>query len=158
MAKPAVKTGRVKGFRRVLLPTALTSASDNAFTYALGLARRFRAKLYVIHVVDTGHDAAGFYVPHLSFEKLHGELREGAEAALRRFSSKRLRGYKLSETAVLEGEPYKQIVKFANDNKIDLVVMGSFGRVGVDRFIFGSTTERVMRKVKCPVMVVPPAV
>jgi nucleotide-binding universal stress UspA family protein len=147
---------RAKGFKRILFPTDLTDASENAFPSALSLARQYGAKLYVIHVVDTGHEAAGFYVPHLSFERLHGELRQGAEGMLKKFCRRRLRGFEGCETHILEGEPYREIIKFVNDNKIDLVVMGTFGKGRMDRFMFGSTTERVMRKVNCPLLVVPP--
>jgi nucleotide-binding universal stress UspA family protein len=156
MALQGRKESIAKNFKRVLFPTDLTAASDYAFSYALSLARRYRAKLSVIHVVDTAHEAAGFYVPHLSFEKLHGELKEGAAAELKRFCTKRLRGFKAYETDILEGEPYSQILKFIDDNKIDIAVMGTFGRGRMDRFIFGSTTERVMRKARCPVLVIPP--
>jgi nucleotide-binding universal stress UspA family protein len=148
---------RAKVFKRILFPTDLTAPSENAFPSALSLARQYRAKLYIIHVVDTGHEAAGFYVPHLSFERLHGELRQGAEGMLKKFCRSRLRDFKGCEMQVLEGEPYREIIKFVNDNKIDIVVMGTFGKGRMDRFMFGSTTERVIRKVKCPVLVVPPA-
>jgi nucleotide-binding universal stress UspA family protein len=149
--------GWAKDFKRILFPTDLTAASEDAFPSVLGLARRYKARLYIIHVVDTVHEAAGFYVPHLSFERLHGELRHGAEGVLKKFCTRRLRGFKAYKTAILEGEPYKEIIKFVNDNKIDVIVMGTFGKGRVDRFVFGSTTERVLRKVKCPVLVVPPA-
>jgi nucleotide-binding universal stress UspA family protein len=152
------KEKRVKGFKRILFPTDLTTPSEYVFSYVVSLVRRYRAKLYVVHVVDTAHEAAGFYVPHPSFEKLHGEMREGAGGALKKFCSRRLKDIKDCEMAVLEGEPHREIAKFIDEKNIDLVVMATFGRGRVDRFIFGSTTERVMRKARCPVLVIPPPI
>lgn len=148
---------RAKSFKRILFPTDLTEPSEHVFSYVVSLVRRYKAKLYVIHVVDTVHEAAGFYVPHLSFEKLHGDLRQGAEGVLKKFCSRRLRAVKSYESAILEGETHEEILKFIDKNRIDLVVMGTFGRGRMDRFIFGSTTERVMRRARCPVLIVPPA-
>ncbi|MEE9614338.1 MAG: universal stress protein [Thermodesulfobacteriota bacterium] len=143
-------------FKRILLPTDFSAVSENALSCARSLAKRHGSKLYVVHVVDFRNDAAGFYVPHLSFDKLEGEMREGAMAMLKRFCSVRLKALKAFEMRVLDGEPYKEILKFSKDENVDLIVMGVSSRGKVDKFFFGSTTERVIRKADRPVMVVPP--
>ncbi|MBI5588396.1 MAG: universal stress protein [Deltaproteobacteria bacterium] len=145
-----------KTISKILLPTDFTGASEEAAAYALTLARRNRAKLYVLHVVDTSHEAAGFYLPHLSYEKLDKDLKAVASEMLERFCARTFKGYKSVERHVLAGEPYKEILKVIKGGRIDLVVMGTYGKEGIDRFFFGSTTERVMRKASCPVLVIPP--
>lgn len=142
--------------RKILFPTDFSGASIHAASYALSLAKAYKAKLYVLHVVDTSEEASGFYLPHLSYEKLDREMRESAKEMLDKFCSARFKGFKDLEKHTLAGEPYKEILKVIRGSNIDLVVMGTFGKARIDRFFFGSTTERVMRKSSCPVFVVPP--
>lgn len=143
-------------FERILFPTDFTSASENAAAVALRLARQNKARLYVLHVVDTGREATGFYLPHLSYEKLDREMVDAAREMVDDFSSRVFKGYRNIEKHVLKGEPYKEIVKVIKGMKTDLVVMGTFGKARIDRLFFGSTTERVMRQALCPVLVIPP--
>lgn len=157
-AKEGKMAQKTRGrFDRILFPTDFTAASIDAAAYALKLAKQNRAKLYVLHVVDTGREAAGFYLPHLSYEKLDQELMEAAREMIADFTAKTFRGYKDTEQHVLKGEPYKEILKVIRGMKIDLTVMGTFGKARIDRIFFGSTTERVMRKARCPVLIIPPS-
>lgn len=142
--------------QKILFPTDFSGASIHAAAYALLLAKTYKARLYVLHVVDTSEEASGFYLPHLSYEKLDKELMESARDMLAKFCSTRFKGYKNVEQRVLSGEPYKEILKVIKGIDIDMIVMGTFGKARIDRFFFGSTTERVMRKASCPVFVIPP--
>jgi len=153
----AVKKNNNKTIRKILLPTDFSTVSEEAAAYALTLARQNKAKLYVLHVVDTSHEAAGFYLPHLSYEKLDKELKTVAADMLGKFASKMFKGYRNVERHVLAGEPSKEILKVVKGGAVDLIVMGTYGKEGIDRFFFGSTTERVMRKAGCPVLVIPPS-
>ncbi len=142
--------------KKVLFPTDFTGASIHAASYALSIAESYRAKLFVVHVVETAYEARGFYLPHLPYDKMDEEMMESANGMLKRFAAMRFKGFKDIELRVLEGEPYKEILKVISSSDIDMVVMGTFGKARLDRVIFGSTTERVMRKSPCPVLVIPP--
>lgn len=144
-----------KDFTRILVPTDFSETSAEAAEYALKLARLNKARVYVIHAIDTSDESAGFYLPHLSYEKLNKEMKEAASVMLADFCAKHLKGFKNLEMRVLIGEPYKEILKAIKGFKIDLAVMGTMGRSGIDRLLFGSTTERVMKKAVCPLLVVP---
>jgi len=143
-------------FENILLPTDFSGASKDAAVYALKIARQHKAKLYLLHVMDVSSDAAGFYVPHQSYENLDEEMVVAAEAMLNNFASKNIKGYKNIELRVVSGEPYKEIIKSIKALKIDLCVMGTFGKAAIERFFVGSTPERVMRKALCPVLIIPP--
>lgn len=140
----------------ILLPTDFSEASIGAAAYALSMARQYKARLYCLHVVDVSADAAGFYVPHQSYENLDDEMLIAAEEMLHDFSLKNLKGHKNIELRVVSGDPYKEIVKSIKILKINMCVMGTFGKAAIERFFVGSTTERVMRKAVCPVLIVPP--
>ena len=146
-----------RDFKRILFPTDFSEASENAALCALSLAQRYDAKLYVLHVVNLTEDTSGFYVPHISYEKLDEEMKAAAGKMMEKFTSRFFRGFENLESSVLAGEPYKEIIKAVKGSRIDVIVMGSAGKGKVDRFLFGSTAERVMRKVLIPVLIVPPS-
>ncbi len=148
---------RTVDFKKILFPTDFTEPSKEALQYALSLARRYSARLYVVHVVNFSDEAAGFYVPHISFERLDEEMKQRAEGLLKSFCKEGLREFKDYESVLLEGEPYKEIVRFVEKENIDIIVMVSYCKEGLDRFLFGSTTERVIRKTDCPVLIVHPS-
>jgi len=143
-------------FENILLPTDFSNASVDAAVYALKIARQHKAKLYLLHVMDISTEAAGFYVPHQSFENLDDEMLIAAEKMLYEFAQKNIKGYRNYELRVVSGEPYKVIIKTIKSLNIDLCVMGTFGKVAIERLFVGSTTERVMRKALCPVLIIPP--
>lgn len=137
-------------FSNILIPIDFSAASEKAAEYALALAKRDKAVLNVIHVVNVNNDIAAFFVSS-GLEDMTGE----AELKLKKFQQKNLKGYTNIKTSVLSGVPHQQVVSFAKKHKCDLIVIGSHGKGSVDRLLVGSNTERVLRKTTCPVMVVP---
>ena len=144
-------------FKTILYPVDFSDTSKDVAAYALQLARKYRAKVVAVHVVDVSEEAAGFYIPHLSFDRLDKEMATGADSLLKKFCSKVFKGFRNYETKVRTGKPYKEILKEIRSSKADLVVMGSHGEGRLDRLLFGSTAERVLRQIKCPILFVPPA-
>ncbi len=144
-------------FQRILIPIDFSPTSEEAAAYGVMMAKAHKAKLHILHVVDVSEDAAGFYVPHLSYDKFDKEMVVGATVMLKKFCTKACKGFKNFDSEVLSGIPYKAILKAAKGNESDLIIMGALGRGRLDKLLFGSTTERVMRKSKCPVLIVHPA-
>ncbi len=144
----------MKQLTKILFATDFSENSAHAFDYALTLARKFNARLLIIHVINEPVDLRGFYVPHVSFENLEKEIEAGAEKMMQKFCSATLEDFADYETAIVAGIPYEEILKKAADEKVSLIVMGTLGRSGIDHLLFGSTAERVVRKATCPVMTV----
>ena len=140
--------------KKILFPTDFSVASDYALSYAVFMVKRFKAELFLIHVVDTSYDISGFYIPHISVEKLIQEMEISAEARLKKVGGQIPRSVKISESAVKSGTPYKEIIKFSKNKGIDMIIMGTHGKSGTDHFFFGSTTERVMKQADCPVLTI----
>lgn len=139
---------------KILFATDFSENSEHAFEYALSLARQFNAKLYLVHVINEPVDLRGFYVPHISFEKLEKEIEEGAEKMMQKFCQAKMKDFSNYESSIIAGIPYEEIMKKAEAENISLIVLGTQGRKGLDHFLFGSTAERVVRSAKCPVMTV----
>ena len=144
----------MKNFKNILFAHDFSEGSDYAFDYAFSLAKCFSAKLLLVHVINEPVDLRGFYVPHISFENLEKEIADGAEKMMERFCHENLADFPNYERMVLTGIPYEEIVNKANECAVDLIVMGTHGRKGVDHILFGSTAERVVRNATCPVMTV----
>jgi len=144
----------MKDFRNILYATDFSESSDFAFGYALSLARKYSAKLGIIHVINEPVDLRGFYVPHISFEKLEEEIEQGAQKMMEKFCRTHLGDYQPVVTFVVPGIPYDEIIKAAQEMSADLIVLGTHGRTGLDHVLFGSTAEKVVRKSTIPVMTV----
>jgi len=67
---------------------------------------------------------------------------------------KKMRGFKNYKIVLKEGEPFVEIVQMAKKESVDLIVMGTHGRTGLDHILFGSTAEKVVRKSPCPVLTI----
>ena len=141
-------------FDKILFALDFSENSKHAFDYAYAMAKSFNARLIIIHVIQEPIDLSGFYVPHISFEKLEKEIEEGAERMMEKFSCTMISDFTNYETGIVSGIPYEEIIKKANKEDVSLIVMGTQGRKGIDHLLFGSTAERVVRNAKCPVMTV----
>lgn len=140
------------GFNRILLPVDFTEHSDRAAVHALRLARQNDATIHLVHVVNISDDI----MPLVSSMEFERKAVKKAESELRDFAAKRLQGYEKVTTQVLSGVPYREILGYMKSTKCDLVVMGSYGKGSMDRLLMGSTTERILRRATCPVLVIPP--
>ncbi len=141
-------------FKTILFATDFSEGSDFAFNAALSLARQFNSKLLIVHIINEPVDLRGFYVPHISFDKLEEEIEQGAEKLMEKFCRDHLQDYSSYETFVLPGIPYDEIIKNAVKFNADLIVLGTHGRTGLDHVLFGSTAEKVVRKSPIPVMTI----
>ncbi|HET6419982.1 MAG TPA: universal stress protein [Geobacteraceae bacterium] len=147
----------MKEFKKILFATDFSEISEYAFDYAMSLAGKFNAKLIIIHVINEPVDLRGFYVPHISFDSIEREIALSAEKMMDKFCDRKLASFRNYEKLTVSGIPYEEILKKADEEQVDLIVMGTHGRAGIDHLLFGSTAERVVRKSVCPVMTVRPS-
>ncbi|GAB4390945.1 MAG: universal stress protein [Thermodesulfovibrionales bacterium] len=143
-------------FKKIIYATDFSESSQQAAPYAAELARRYGARVFVVHVLYDIERAAGWYVPHASTDALYADMEKEAEKQLHRAVAEDLRGYGQVEYVVLRGIPDEEIVAFATEQGADLIVMSTHGRRGIDRVLFGSTSEKVVRQARCPVLTVRP--
>jgi len=144
----------MKPFTKILTAIDFSENSECAFDYALTLATQFGAELTIVHVINEPVDLRGFYVPHISFEQLEKEIEESAVKMMDAFCSSKLGTFTNYKTSILTGIPCDEITAAAARIDASLIVLGTHGRTGLDRILFGSTAERVVRSAGCPVMTV----
>ncbi len=138
--------------KTILFATDFSEGSKSALPYAVDLAKRYEAKLFFMHVIYDVARTTGWYVPHISVEEIYNDLEKSARLEMEKTFIEEMRGFKNIEHVVVKGVPYEEITKFAEANKIDLVVLATHGRTGLDRLLFGSTAEQVVRYAPCPVL------
>ena len=134
---------------RILLPTDFSDTAGYALDYARELAGRFGASVHLLHVVpDPMQNWAVDAMP------VDTDLAERWKAdAERRLEEVRLDGLQ-TVRAVLIGHAFVEILRYAADNEIDMIVMGTHGRGPVEHLLLGSVAEKVVRKASCPVLTV----
>ncbi|GAB4487941.1 MAG: universal stress protein [Thermodesulfovibrionales bacterium] len=138
--------------KKILFATDFSEGSSYALPYAVDLAKKYGAKLTFAHVVYDLAQTSGFYIPHVSLDEVYRDIEKGAQAELEKMFVEEMRGLTDIEYRVLKGKPYEELAKFASEQKVDLIVIGTHGRKGFDRILFGSTAEQVVRNAPCPVL------
>ena len=139
---------------RILFPTDFSEGAAIAMHYAVDLAKRYNATLHILHVIYDFTKATGSHIPHVSADEMYKEMNKWAQNEIDKCYMEETRDLRGVEKSVMEGIPYEEIIKFAEKDKSDMIVIGTYGRSGLERFIFGSTAERVVRKAPCAVLTV----
>jgi len=126
--------------KKILYPTDFSSYSNQAYFHAISLAEKNEASLTILYV----------YVPGAP----------GTEGGDKHHWKSQLEQIRPVNTAIpvhhvlLEGDPATEIVRYAMEHGMDLIVMGTHGRTGVERLLMGSVAEKVMREAPCSTLVV----
>lgn len=142
-------------FKYILCPVDFSDFSVTAYQYALSIAEYYKARLVALHVVELWKYPFADYAAHeADYAKFSRAMNEGGEVKLRRFVSEHSPGALQPELVVHQGNAPNCILSFAQKQNTEIIVMGTHGRRGFDRLVLGSTTDRVMRKSACPVLVV----
>jgi universal stress protein A len=140
---------------RILVPTDFSKHSLNALTYAAAFAEKFGAELYLLHVVQ---DLSLVLPDPVSGAPPLGPPIDQLTAAVLVAMDKLIAENKLANLKVhkevREGSPFYEVIRFAKEVDIDLIVMGTHGRTGLVHVLLGSVTEKVVRKAPCPVLTV----
>jgi nucleotide-binding universal stress UspA family protein len=143
-------------FKRILFPVDLSTASARIVPFVKSLAERYSGRVHLLFVARVFDYFTSMYVPHPSVSQFEKEVIEGAEKRLYEFADEFFKELQGTRTQVVAGDPSEEILAYINAHTIDLVVMGTHGRKGIDKVIFGSVAERVVKSSPVPVMVVNP--
>ncbi|MGM0605248.1 MAG: universal stress protein [Halobacteriota archaeon] len=136
----------------ILVPTDGSAEGRQAIAHAIELATVHDASVHALYVVNTA-SYAGLPMES-SWEGVDEMLRADATDAVAEVRQLGDRAGIPVETAVVDGTPSKRIVRYAETEGCDLIVMGTHGRGGIDRLLLGSVTEKVVRASKVPVLTV----
>jgi nucleotide-binding universal stress UspA family protein len=139
-------------YRNIVIATDGSENTEKAISYGIEIAKLSGAIVHALYVVDTSSFST---IPmDAGWEEMYEILKKEGEKAV--FDVKErgeAAGVEVREV-LWDGHPSIEIVNFAENNDIDLIVMGTLGKTGLDRFLLGSVAEKVVRNSKVPVLVV----
>lgn len=142
-------------FKKILCPVDFSEFTDEILAYAVSIAKRFDSELHLIHVIPN----LNYFTPYESFltpenlvaieRNIEGEVGKDFDKITKKLDLpfKRI---------VKTGVTFVEIIDYIKDQDIDLVVMGTHGRSGIEHILIGSVAEKVVRKSPCPVLTVRP--
>ncbi|MCL7415781.1 MAG: universal stress protein [ANME-2 cluster archaeon] len=139
-------------FKNIVIATDGSENSINAVEHAIEVARISKAKLFAVFVVDTGAFAS---IPvDMALGNMYEILKKEGDEAVKHVEDLANKVGLEIESYNVEGHPAEEIIKISENISADLIVMGTLGKSGLDRFLLGSVAEKVSRNSKIPVMVV----
>ena len=141
--------------KTILVPTDFSEASEAALKYGKALADAFHSSLHVVHVMEDllAHAwAAEVYVA--SMPNLRVEIEQEAHERLAAMLTDEERERLKVTSAVIAGNPFLEIIRYAKATGVDLIVLGTHGRGPIAHMLLGSVAEKVVRKSPCPVLTV----
>jgi nucleotide-binding universal stress UspA family protein len=143
------------GFRRILVASDFSKASQRAFATALTLAKTNRATLTILHVVvPITPIVPEQYLGAQTWERLDSQSRRWSQQQLRRLTDKAKNAGIRAVGLLLEGDPAQQIARAVRSKRADLLVVGTHGRTGLTKFFVGSIASRLVATASCPVVTV----
>jgi nucleotide-binding universal stress UspA family protein len=150
---PPVREAGAPLYKTILCPLDFSAASVRALEYAFSLAKEADARLILLHAIeDLPVSAAAEAFLHVNVSDYAAQLEQDAATQLRALVPEEARVWARPEERIVTGRAYQEILKVVADEDVELVVMGVQGKGTIDRFVFGSTTHRVIREVRCPVL------
>ncbi|MBW1876216.1 MAG: universal stress protein [Deltaproteobacteria bacterium] len=141
--------------KQILVPTDFSENAQHAVSYAVEFAKQFSAKIHLLHtpviptylLMDLSYSPGPEAVTRIlneSQDALDEQAKVIADAGVEHFA------------VIREGTVHEVIRDYAKEHDVDLVVVGTHGRTGVSKLMYGSVTERVIKTVHTPIIVVPP--
>lgn len=145
----------MKEIKKILCAVDLSEHSKSVAEYALMIAKSMNASIVVVYTAPSLSQYVGFHVPPNTIENFVGEIVTGAEKSMENFVKDNFNGVQ-ANGHVLIGYAAEEILNKANEENVDLIVMGTHGRKGIDRILFGSVAEKVVKNAGMPVLTIRP--
>lgn len=143
------------GFKQILVGCDFSADSDRAVKFGFSLAQEFEAVIHLVHVVEP-FVYRDTMIPEAAKSEALTEVTASCQLKLKELIPKDAHNWCKVESTCVSGKPFQALVKYAQEHEIDLIVLGVRGHSLVETMLLGSTTDRVVRNVACPVLSVCP--
>ncbi len=142
-------------FKKILCPVDFSEFTDEIIEYALDIAKKYDAELYLIHIIPN----LNYFTPYESFftpenlivveKNMETEVNKDFDDLMKKINGPAVK-------VIKNGTPFVEIINYARSESMDLIIIGTHGRSGLEHILIGSVAERVIRKAPCPVLTVRP--
>jgi universal stress protein A len=142
-------------FKKILCPVDFSEFTEDILSYGVGIAKKFDAELHLLHVIPN----LNYFTPYESFltpenlvvieRNIEGEVEKDFDKVVKKIDMP-------VKKTIKTGVTFVEIIDYVKQEGIDLVVMGTHGRSGIEHILIGSVAEKVVRKSPCPVLTIRP--
>lgn len=141
--------------KKILFPVDFYESALKVLPVVKLMAEKLGAKIELIHVVKGSSDFVGYEMGAAWYSNFEDELIKGGEKAMDRFVEEKLAGLDV-DTTVAVGDAAEEIIKYADKTGADMIIIGTHGRKGLEKILFGSVALGVAKGANCPVLTVNP--
>ncbi len=141
-------------FEKILVPTDGSEGAENAVATALELAEMMDATVHALYVVNKHEMSEISSAIPMDLDEFENSRRRQGEKAVQEIADLAQERELRAVTSVVKGRPAREILEYARENDVGLIVMGTHGRTGLGRYTAGSVTERIVRLSRIPVLTV----
>ncbi len=138
---------------KILCPVDFSDSSSEALKYAAFLAEKHEAEMFLLHVIEHFHHSDDYMILAMTSKEAYEKWEEEAEIKLETLEAEFGQKVKMTHD-IREGKAFIEIIRAAKEENADLIVMGSHGRTFLPQILIGSVAEKVVRKARCPVLIV----
>ena len=144
-------------YKKVLFCTDFSENADYAFEFAYGIAKRDEGLLYILHVIPMNPQQAyaESFITAEDLEKIQKTIQEDLENKYRERYEEKMEKEIEFEIITRSGREDEEILEFAKEEQVDLIVIGTHGRTGIEHVFFGSVAEKILRRSPIPVFIIP---
>ncbi|RJX31087.1 MAG: universal stress protein [Desulfurivibrio sp.] len=142
--------------KRILVPVDFSENSNRIIQYGAYVAGKFGAEMEAIFVAQTFQDYSEFFEPHMPVIQFEEDLIASARERMKTFLAEALEPDVVCKGVVMAGDIAETIIDYAGEQQVDLIVMGTHGYKGLEKVLFGSVAEKVVKKSPCPVLTINP--
>jgi len=142
--------------KKILFPLDLTENMSKILPYVLSVSEKYNSLIYLLHVVQDLNKWGKLYVPHPSMNLFQEEAIEVSKKAMDTICENQLQSCPNFQKKVVSGDAVDEILKVIESEDIDLLIMGTHGRKGLEHVIFGSVAENVVKRSPVPVLIINP--
>jgi len=147
----------MKSFEKILFPLDLSEISPIIIPYVKDMAEKYSAEVHLLFVARVFDYFKGIYVSHPSIDQFEADVIAGAQKKLREFHEEFFSNTHIkTKTTVLPGDIAEEILKYIDTENIDLLIMGTHGRRGFEKVVFGSVAERMTKLTPIPLLLINP--
>ena len=144
-------------YKKILFCTDFSENSDYAFEFAFGIAKRDEGLLYILHVIPRNphQEMIRGYVSEDILRNIQKDLEQELDDNYKEHYTKKIEDAVRFEVVTKSGREDEEIIEFAKKEKVDIIVMGTHGKTGMEHAFFGSVAEKVLRHSPFPIFVIP---
>ncbi len=154
LTKGARETNPAFRLKKILVPLDFSDSSKKALSYARPFAEQFGAEITLLHVVERAATSESYYFIPPGLEEANVRREQDLRTKLCELREQEIGAEIRGDTLVQFGQPCHEIVRVAENEQADLIILSTHGYTGLKHALLGSTAERVVRRAPCPVLVV----